>query len=450
NIMLDDEENVKLIDFGLARSLSADAPLTTMCGTYAYMAPETAQGEERNAYSTPVDVWGVGVVLFRMVTGQYPFNDGTESFSIAEAHPPLSGQVNVGPEGLNPEEAKHEDIANAAGEESGARPPVPSDDASGADQNTETQHEEVSSHEQQQLDKYYGKEVDYTVDWMQHVDVHGRRTELLKEMLTGFLVLDPSKRMTMRQALQHDWMKLKDAQLEALEEGCNRPSSRIKPGDPENICFSPSTQGWGYLEIVPGSTPSAPRRIHLTKEKTYFGRTLGVDVHLGNDRSICSYQCMIQLEDDSTVTLVDNGVNPTQINNLKLGRGMAGQIFNGDIIGFIVASDDMGGGAGSVRPRDDNQRFLKYRFMTNVAPEIAPAQAPKRRLVARTDQVMLRSCRNLSLDVKTRIKTELESQATARLLSELHLDEWGWLEPLNEQTEEVRLKSRVVTIGRAL
>jgi Leucine-rich repeat (LRR) protein len=64
---------VKLLDFGLARAASQDAGLTqpgAIVGTPAYMAPEQARGE---AVDARCDLFSLGVVLYRLSTGQQPF-----------------------------------------------------------------------------------------------------------------------------------------------------------------------------------------------------------------------------------------------------------------------------------------------------------------------------------------------------------------------------------------
>jgi serine/threonine protein kinase len=73
NILLDEDGNAWLSDFGTARVLNATANLTgsSLIGTPQYMSPEQARGEP----VTPrADVYALGVVLYQMSTGQLPFN----------------------------------------------------------------------------------------------------------------------------------------------------------------------------------------------------------------------------------------------------------------------------------------------------------------------------------------------------------------------------------------
>ena len=65
----------KLTDFGLAKQLEGDARLTrtgSVMGTPSYMAPEQALGETENI-GPATDVYGLGVILYEMLTGQPPF-----------------------------------------------------------------------------------------------------------------------------------------------------------------------------------------------------------------------------------------------------------------------------------------------------------------------------------------------------------------------------------------
>lgn len=72
NVMLDDDLNVKLIDFGFSKELQEETHRGTACGSPAYVAPEIVKRED---YGFPADVWAAGVVLYIMAVGKFPFSD---------------------------------------------------------------------------------------------------------------------------------------------------------------------------------------------------------------------------------------------------------------------------------------------------------------------------------------------------------------------------------------
>src|SRR6476469_5487012 len=78
NILLDANGEPHLTDFGLARLLETESSVTQtldVLGTPSYMAPEQAVGNNA-AVSSVTDVYGIGAVLYQLLTGQPPFAGG--------------------------------------------------------------------------------------------------------------------------------------------------------------------------------------------------------------------------------------------------------------------------------------------------------------------------------------------------------------------------------------
>nr|ABY58274.1 serine-threonine kinase [Persea americana] len=76
NLLVDENENLKVTDFGLsalAESKRQDGLLHTTCGTPAYVAPEVIS---RKGYDgAKADIWSCGVILFVLLAGYLPFHD---------------------------------------------------------------------------------------------------------------------------------------------------------------------------------------------------------------------------------------------------------------------------------------------------------------------------------------------------------------------------------------
>ena len=75
NILLDEFNNIKLTDFGLAKEIKGEERLYECVGTPGYLAPEVLEAGmcERNecdGYSFEVDAWACGVVMYTLLVGK--------------------------------------------------------------------------------------------------------------------------------------------------------------------------------------------------------------------------------------------------------------------------------------------------------------------------------------------------------------------------------------------
>ncbi len=72
NILLNEAKTqVKLIDFGFSTCIPNDKKIKLFCGTPSYMAPEIVSKKEY--CGPPADVWALGVLLFALLCGRFPF-----------------------------------------------------------------------------------------------------------------------------------------------------------------------------------------------------------------------------------------------------------------------------------------------------------------------------------------------------------------------------------------
>ncbi len=83
NFLITDTGEVKLIDFGIAKSLTEKNPLLTKDGTKVgttfYMSPQQVKGR---IVDRRTDIYSLGVTLFQMVTGQYPYEKDASEYEI--------------------------------------------------------------------------------------------------------------------------------------------------------------------------------------------------------------------------------------------------------------------------------------------------------------------------------------------------------------------------------
>lgn len=80
NVLIGLDGSIKITDFGISAGVGTESGTAAeMCasfrGTVTYMSPERINSEP---YSFPCDIWGVGLALYELATGAYPYNAGSE------------------------------------------------------------------------------------------------------------------------------------------------------------------------------------------------------------------------------------------------------------------------------------------------------------------------------------------------------------------------------------
>ena len=89
NLLLDKDNKIKIIDFGLSNYFDGVQKLETPCGSPCYASPEMVGGNKYNGFF--IDVWATGIILFAMLCGYLPFEDDNNDVLFKQI---LDGKIN--------------------------------------------------------------------------------------------------------------------------------------------------------------------------------------------------------------------------------------------------------------------------------------------------------------------------------------------------------------------
>ncbi|KAG7209009.1 hypothetical protein KM043_015176 [Ampulex compressa] len=87
NILLASDSDItiaKVSDFGLSKLVDTHTMMKTFCGTPMYVAPEILLTSGRGTYTSQVDVWSLGVILYACLSGSVPFNCQSKNMSLQD------------------------------------------------------------------------------------------------------------------------------------------------------------------------------------------------------------------------------------------------------------------------------------------------------------------------------------------------------------------------------
>lgn len=73
NILIDEMDEVKLADFGVSEIIDKSGMVSKKAGTMAYFPPEVYRHDKVSGRE--VDIWSMGVTLFKMLQGDLPYKD---------------------------------------------------------------------------------------------------------------------------------------------------------------------------------------------------------------------------------------------------------------------------------------------------------------------------------------------------------------------------------------
>lgn len=186
----DPDSPIKIVDFGLGKVIGEANVMFTACGTPGYVAPEILRGE---SYTTKVDIWSLGVILYILLCGFPPFyseNNAVVSTAACQLAPPPLPHSRCSRCRCCLRCRERGALAGPAA----ATPVAP-------ESRTQPPSHRARLRCAQLFDQIKRAAYDFPSPWWDGI------TESAKDLIRRMLVVDPTARYSAEDVMEHPWVK---------------------------------------------------------------------------------------------------------------------------------------------------------------------------------------------------------------------------------------------------
>lgn len=361
NILIsqDDPIKVKITDFGLAKFSDGQTFMKTFCGTLAYVAPEVITGTKTDSqhpkYSSLVDMWSLGCLVYVLLTSHLPFHGKTQpqlfqKIKLGEFHEAPLRLYNVSDQGIDfLRRCLQVDPVNRMTAEEALRHPWIEDAW-----NDETQSQRMMSLSQLQSQQL--RRFDINLESLMVDDI------MLRALDGDRAPAQPRKQLFKKpNRVQPRTTQPSSSQQRTVPMGGELPPPPSKPKRSLEAISEESLDSKRLRVLVPldvfitltplvDSKHQKPIHLRMGIPAYQVGRNATCDTILADDR-LSKIHCIFSRQRHPTTThliyelpalclddiwLLDVLTNLCYVNDMVLGKGRKVKIYDGDIVYFFI------------------------------------------------------------------------------------------------------------------